>query len=355
MPNGNTSRYPKANPDQELEGILNRARVALSDGAGTNLTSTLDSGKQGLDVNISSADIAFSGTEYTENDVDTTITGIAQLAEGPSDTLRPLQLNSADDLLVNLNNLAGTGAGRVQGADNEGDPLVSAPFCAGGQDIFGDVQPFTAFIAGSLYTVVTVLTDSTGLTSVAINNQGLQISGTDAHDTADASNPIKGGFIGYDDKSFATDITASRISDMSGTLDGLLRVSNLRETTGEIDIGLDTDVWNATTTRNSDDITDVSKYRYMEIIFDMERSGNPGNMRVILQGKDDAGNYYDIQRGPWMRQVVNDEYFAAGRLVIWKVSDVEMPLSDTCRFRFVAGSDASNTYTMNKARVIMGT
>jgi len=45
---------------------------------------------------------AVIGSEYTEGDTDTTISGVAMLMEGASDTLLPIQGTVADGLLVNL-------------------------------------------------------------------------------------------------------------------------------------------------------------------------------------------------------------------------------------------------------------
>src|SRR3990167_5662320 len=46
--------------------------------------------------------ITAGGTQYTEGDIDTTITGTAILMEGASSTLLPIQGTVADGLLVNL-------------------------------------------------------------------------------------------------------------------------------------------------------------------------------------------------------------------------------------------------------------
>ena len=44
--------------------------------------------------------VSFGGTQYTEGDTDTTITGTATLGEAPSNTLKALQLDAASNLLV---------------------------------------------------------------------------------------------------------------------------------------------------------------------------------------------------------------------------------------------------------------
>src|SRR3990172_7781042 len=64
------------------------ARESVTD---KRLTATTSSGKVGLDINISGSDVALGGgTQYTEGDIDSSITGTAVLWEDTSDTLRPV-------------------------------------------------------------------------------------------------------------------------------------------------------------------------------------------------------------------------------------------------------------------------
>lgn len=62
---------------------------------GAAYVTVLDSGGTPVSVGL--------GTQYTEGDTDSTITGTAALTEGPSNTLTPLQSNAAKELLVATN------------------------------------------------------------------------------------------------------------------------------------------------------------------------------------------------------------------------------------------------------------
>lgn len=80
----------------------------VNDAAGNAVTSIAAGGQRGLAVAVidsSGTQLSSSGfknTEYTEGDVDTTISGQAMLFEGAGNTLVPAQGTAADGLLVNL-------------------------------------------------------------------------------------------------------------------------------------------------------------------------------------------------------------------------------------------------------------
>ena len=69
----------------------------VKDGTGTNLTPLVDADGH-LQVDILTGTTA--GQEYTEGDVDTTITGTAAMGEAPEHTLQPLQLSASKQLLT---------------------------------------------------------------------------------------------------------------------------------------------------------------------------------------------------------------------------------------------------------------
>lgn len=59
-----------------------------------------DSTNNALRVNVVAGSSGSGNMEYTEGDTDATITGIAALTEGPSNTLTPIQSNAAKEVLV---------------------------------------------------------------------------------------------------------------------------------------------------------------------------------------------------------------------------------------------------------------
>ena len=81
-------------------------------------------------VDSAGADVSLgSGTQYTEGDTDTTITGTAAMMEVGSNTLQPVQGTVADGLLVNLgtnNDVAVTSVIPGTGATNLGKAIDSA-------------------------------------------------------------------------------------------------------------------------------------------------------------------------------------------------------------------------------------
>lgn len=68
----------------------------IVDGSGNVIGAT----NNAIDVNIKSG--SSSGTQYTEGDTDTTITGTAMMMEGSTNTIVPAQGTTTDGLLVNL-------------------------------------------------------------------------------------------------------------------------------------------------------------------------------------------------------------------------------------------------------------
>lgn len=181
------------------------------------VTGTESGGKTGLDVNISSVDVALGGgTEYTEGDTDASITGGAMMMEGAANTLVPAQGTALDGLLVNLgsNNdvnvsqlgsqninlgagAAGTGTQRVISASD--DPAVTSLQIMDDWDesdrakvnlIVGQAGVAAGSGASSATTQRVVLATDTTVPNV---------TGNIAHDGVDSGNPVK---IGFKAKSF---------------------------------------------------------------------------------------------------------------------------------------------------------
>jgi hypothetical protein len=93
----------------------------------------LASDQSPLDVNILSG--GSSGTQYTEGDTDATITGTAALAEGPSNTLTPLQTDASKNLKVAVQGTVTVdGSGVTQPISAASLPLPSGAATAAKQD-----------------------------------------------------------------------------------------------------------------------------------------------------------------------------------------------------------------------------
>jgi len=137
------------------------------------------------------------GTQYTEGDIDATITGTAAMMEVAANTLQPVQGTVADGLLVNLgaNNDVGLNAGTnnigdvdvltiAAGDNNIGNvDVVTLPALVAGTANIGDVDvltvpaPLSTTGGGTEATAlrVTLATDSTGLVSVDDNAGSLTV------------------------------------------------------------------------------------------------------------------------------------------------------------------------------------
>jgi len=85
-------------PKQEIESTGIKSNTA-KDGSGSSYYPLLDTDGH-LQVDVLSGGGA--GSQYTEGDTDATITGTAMMAEGPSDTLTPLQVDSNKLLQVDI-------------------------------------------------------------------------------------------------------------------------------------------------------------------------------------------------------------------------------------------------------------
>lgn len=121
-----------------------------------------------------------AGTEYTEGDTDTSITGVVAMMEVGSDTVKPIQGTVADGLLVNL------------GSNNDVTiatlPLPSGAATSAKQDTgntsLSAINSDTTAIAAS----ASVLDDWDNAAS-----DGASVSGDVAHDAVDAGEPVKIG------------------------------------------------------------------------------------------------------------------------------------------------------------------
>ena len=113
------------------QGIISRdqnfitsvgAVSSATDSAASIRSAQYDPDSRGITVHIVGDDAGIGGgTQYTEGDTDTTITGTAILMEGGSNTLLPVQGTVADGLLVNLgsnNDISGTVTANLSATDN---------------------------------------------------------------------------------------------------------------------------------------------------------------------------------------------------------------------------------------------
>lgn len=146
------------------------------------------------------------GTQYTEGDTDTTITGTVALAEGPSDTATPLQVDASKHLQVDIAASSVTitvdGSGVTQ-------PVSHAALTELAAAIDTEVQ--CDIVSGTITTVSTL----TG--------------GGVAHDSADSGNPVKVGAKAFspDGTTPGTAVAENDRSDLKTDLNGRLLVNTV--------------------------------------------------------------------------------------------------------------------------------
>lgn len=180
----------------------------IVDGAGNVIGATSNA----LDVNIKSG--SSSGVQYTEGDIDASVTGTAAMMEGAANTLLPIQGTVADGLLVNLggNNdvtvasgaITETNSGAIKtavelidnaisGTEMQVDIVSSAAIPVTQSGTWDEVgindsgnsitvdNPVISVVGGGTEAAaqrVTIANDSTGVLSVDDNGGALTVDGT---------------------------------------------------------------------------------------------------------------------------------------------------------------------------------
>ncbi len=156
------------------------------------------------------------GTQYTEGDIDVTITGTVMMMEVGSDTVQPVQGTVANGLLVNVSNASipatqsGTWnitnvSGTVSlptGASTSANQTTIIGHLDGVEGLLTTIDADTGNISTKIDTIAGAVSgtemqvDVLTLPNVAqatASNLNAQVVGATAHDAADAGNPIKIG------------------------------------------------------------------------------------------------------------------------------------------------------------------
>lgn len=115
-------------------------------------------------------------------------------------------------------------------AQVEGTTAVGAtspnPVGMGGTDVAGFLRNYTAFAAGIFYVMPAIITNTAGTDTVGITNSAAFAGGDEAHDAADAGNPVKIG--GYATSTLPESITAVANGDRTRALFDLLGLQYTR-------------------------------------------------------------------------------------------------------------------------------
>lgn len=142
-----------------ISGATEGVGVAILDGSGNQVTSF------------------GGGTQYTEGDIDTTLTGTITMAEGPSNTVTPLQVDASKHLQVDI---AATSAditvqdgGGSLTVDNNGTFAVQASLNAGTNNI-GDVDVVSSALPTGASTLAEQQSQTTHLSTIAGDTTSIQ-------------------------------------------------------------------------------------------------------------------------------------------------------------------------------------
>lgn len=126
-----------------------------------------------------------SGTEYTEGATDASITGVAAMAEGPSDTLTPIQVDASKNLKVAIQ---GTPTVSVSGVATESTLAAQSSFDHGSKSSVGTsaVQITTTSIVAKKGVTVKAANANTGI--IYVGNSDVTNGSTDATDGFELAN-----------------------------------------------------------------------------------------------------------------------------------------------------------------------
>lgn len=176
--------------------------AVLAEGPSDTLTPLQVDASKHLQVDIAADSVGIGGgTQYTEGDTDATITGTAILWEDSADTLKTvnstnrLPVSSAQSGAWNITNISGTVSlptGAATAANQQTDALTDTELRATPVPVSGTVsiqEPLSIDDNGGSITV----DGSVTVTQATASNLNAQVVGAVAHDAVDSGNPLKVG------------------------------------------------------------------------------------------------------------------------------------------------------------------
>jgi hypothetical protein len=242
---------------------------------------------------------------------------------------------------------------QVEGELTTGSAISGTnPILIGAQNVSGNLQVPTLINASGTNIWGTAIVDTSANVTV-VSNQALQITGDEAHDAADAGNPIKTGGRAETDPDGPTAVAdGDRVQSWYDT-EGRQHIKNHPHTdSSQLLTSLDDTFDNTTTSVNSGDIS-VGFYRFAMLSFNVVSANTPTRIVWTLQYKDTAGNYNDFGQGFWARLVFDD---VSTSTEIDRCFVFDVVPNTTMRIVITAtGTDASNTFTTDDHELWMWT
>jgi len=334
--NANTLRTVLATDQPDLQ-------VNLQDGGGTDLTSTLVSGDQALDVNVVQTVTTGGETEYTDDGDWTALTskhtligGIYQSTPGSitdGDT-GPLRVD-VNGHVINSPHATSTAlpdnVSNTQSviSDESGNLLINAAF--------------GYMFDGSTWDRVRGNSTDGMQVDLGANND---IQGDVAHDTADANNPMKIGAKAFADGTPQSDVGANDRVNLMADLAGMLWTRE-KPRIHEINLTALEDTYDNVTTENSSADIDFSEFRSGTLMVDVTVANTPTSIQFFLQEKASDGQYYNVRRGPWGRMIFDDTIWSSQANIALKITEDECPVNEGRIRVTTAGTTASATFTIN--------
>jgi hypothetical protein len=119
-----------------------------------------------------------AGTQYTEGDIDATITGTALLVEGPANTLYPVQITGAGGgVKIDITSVSGTGVGTSVPV-NDNATTLSVDDGAGALTV-DNAGTFAVQVDGAALTSLQLIDDTIATDGSASPTKGVMLAGTD--------------------------------------------------------------------------------------------------------------------------------------------------------------------------------
>lgn len=220
-----------------ISGATEGVGVAILDGSGNQITSF------------------GGGTQYTEGDTDATLTGTISMAEGPSNTVTPLQVDASKHLQVDI-------------AAASTDITVQD---GGGSLTVDNNGTFAVQENGAALTALQLIDDTVATTASAIPTKGIAISGTDGTNArvikTDTSGELQVDVLTMPTTTVTATNLSTNIAQMNGVTvtmgngvsgTGVQRVTLASDSTGQVALAAGTNGIGKLTANSGVDIGDVT-------------------------------------------------------------------------------------------------
>ncbi len=244
---------------------------------------------------------------------------------------------------------------QVEGTNSQGAAAPN-PVMVGGKDLSGNNNAFTSYTTGSFNSMPTILAKSDGSAIADIQNSALTVTGDEAHDAADAGNPIKVGGRATDyhpnaegaqgDSEVAEDDRVNTAHNLQGQI---IEGVNSRYYMGDAE--LDGTYQAAGTSTRTSSVLECWNYRRATVGFALDSTGTPTDITIEVFISPDNTHWSKLTNGALGSWIYDDQVCA---------SEIEEAYTfDICAgyIKVVitsTGGDASNYFTVDDSYIYLG-